>query len=206
MTSTNRVLNRLFIFVVGLLLVAVGAALLLLAIAPPARVLWAQVSAIGIAALTQWLRATPLPNLPVSVSGSWLWLLTLAAGGALIPLLARFSIRQGRGRTRQLVNTGGDAPSGTVFVDSHVAVDAIQDALSGRPELVASEVSTYRVDHQSVLKVAITCRRGISPLEASRIATEALVAFDALLGVQLPALVQISGGLRARTTSLARLH
>ncbi|TFB86327.1 hypothetical protein E3O44_12020 [Cryobacterium algoricola] len=204
MNSTNRVLNRLFILVVGLVVFSVGAALLLVAIAGPVRDTWAHSVAICVSGVTRWLRATPLPNQPMPISGSWLWLVALAAGGALIILLALFIIRQGHGHTRRLITVGGDA--GMVLVDSRVAEHAIQDALSGRPELIASHVSTYQVKHQSVLKVAITCRRGISPREVSRIVTEVLVAFDTLLGGQLPALVKISAGIRARATQTARLH
>ena len=210
MNSTNRVLNRGFIFLVGLLILATGTVLALVALVPVVRERWAAATKAVIDTVTRWLKATPLPEFAGPLTGSWLWLLAIAAGALLIAALVVFSVRQGHGHTNRLASVNGNgnanANTGAVTVEAKVAEHAIQDALANRPELVAAHVSTYLVKRQSALKVAITCRRGISPREASRIVNEVLVAFDELLGLQLPALVQISGGFRARTTTVARLR
>lgn len=206
MNSTNRILNRIFVFLVGALVLTGGATLALVALVPLIRDSWTNATRVGIDGATRWLQATPLPESLVPVNGSWLWLIVLAAGALLIAVLVTFSLRQGHGHTGRLVTLNGETSSGAVAIESKVAEHAIEDALTNRPELVASHVSTYRVKNQSALKVVITCRRGISPREASRIVNEVLISFDNLLGLQLPALVQISGGFRARTTKAARLR
>ena len=206
MNSTNRILNRIFVFLVGLLVLTGGATLALVALVPLVRDSWTNATRVGIDRATRWLQATPFPESLIPVSGSWLWLIVLAAGVLLIAVLVTFCLRQGQGHTGRIVSLNGKTSSGAVVIESRVAEHAIQDALTNRPELVASHVSTYRVKNQSALKVAITCRRGISPREASRIVNEVLFSFDNLLGLQLPALVQISGGFRARTTDAARIR
>ncbi|WP_104194580.1 hypothetical protein [Cryobacterium sp. M25] len=206
MNSTNRILNRVFVFLVGILVLIGGATLVLVALVPLVRDSWTNATRVGIDKANRWLQATPLPESLVPVNGSWLWLIVLAAGALLIAVLVTFSLRQGHGHTGRLVTLNGRTSSGAVAIESKVAEHAIQDALTNRPELVASHVSTYRVKNQSALKIAITCRRGVSPREASRIVDEVLFSFDNLLGLQLPALVQISGGFRARTTKAARLR
>ncbi|WP_104170437.1 hypothetical protein [Cryobacterium sp. M23] len=206
MNSTNRILNRVFVFLVGILVLIGGATLVLVALVPLVRDSWTNATRVGIDKANRWLQATPLPESLVPVNGSWLWLIVLVAGALLIAVLVTFSLRQGHGHTGRLVTLNGRTSSGAVAIESKVAEHAIQDALTNRPELVASHVSTYRVKNQSALKIAITCRRGVSPREASRIVDEVLFSFDNLLGLQLPALVQISGGFRARTTKAARLR
>ena len=95
---------------------------------------------------------------------------------------------------------------GTTIVDAAVPQHAIQDALDKRPEFIASHVSMYKVRRTPVLKVAVTCRRGVSPRDAATIVESKLRALDELLGRELPALIQISGGLRARATRTTRLQ
>ena len=206
MNSTNRILNRIFVFLVGLLVLTGGVTLALVALLPLVRDSWTNTTRVGIDRATRLLQATPFPDSLVPVNGSWLWFIALAAGALLIAVLVTFSLRQGHGRTSQLVTLNGQTSSGAVIIEAKVAEHAIEEALTIRPELVASHVSTYRIKNQSALKVAITCRRGISPREASQIVNEVLFSFDNLLGLQLPALVQISGGFRARTTKATRIR
>ncbi|TFC94112.1 MULTISPECIES: hypothetical protein [Cryobacterium] len=204
MNSTNRVLNRGFIFLVGLLILVVGATLTIVAAVPVVRERWAAATSAGVDTVTRWLQATPMPDFVAPLTGSWLWLIAIAAGVSLIAALAVFSLRQGHGHTGRLASVNGN--NGAVAIETKVAEQAIQDALAKRPELVDSHVSTYLVRHRPTLKVAITCRRGISPRAASNIVDEVLSSFDDLLGLRVPALVQISGGFRARTSQGARLH
>ncbi|TFC94416.1 MULTISPECIES: hypothetical protein [Cryobacterium] len=206
MNSTNRILNRIFVFLVGLLVLTGGVTLALVALIPLVRDSWTNATRVGIDRATRLLQATPLPESLGPVNGSWLWLIALAAGAVLSAALVTFSLRQGHGQTGRLVTLNEQTSSGAVDIEAKVAEHAIQEALTIRPELVAFHVSTYRVKNQSALKVAITCRRGISPREASQIVNEVLFSFDNLLGLQLPALVQIGGGFRARTTKATRIR
>jgi hypothetical protein len=95
---------------------------------------------------------------------------------------------------------------GTIIIDSVVAERAIQDALDGRPEFISSRVSTYRVRDTPVLKISVTCRRGVSPRDVTNIIENTLTAFDALLGREIPTLIQISGGFRARISRSTRIE
>jgi len=52
----------------------------------------------------------------------------------------------------------------------------------------------------------VTCRRGTSPTEVVRIVEQALLALDELLGLRIPALLQISGGFRVRTSRTTRIR
>ncbi len=201
MNSTNRAANRLLILIVGLLLLVVGAAAAAAVLLPTVRDGWEGATGQVTDQVSAWLQQTPLGG----TGASWIMpaLLVLAVIGIIVLIV--FIARQGRGHTGVAVREP-TSEHGTTVVESAVAERALQDAIGGRSEFVASHVSTYRVKRTPVLKISVTCRRGVSPADAAAIVDDAVRALDVLLGRPLPALVQISGGFRARVTSTARLQ
>lgn len=200
MNNTNRALNRAFVLLCGLLLLAVGAAAAAVALIPAVRDGWQDAASAVDETVTTWLRQTPLADTGVS----WIMPALLVVLVLVVILLAVFVLRQGHGRT----GTALTAPTehGTTIIDATVAEHAVQNSLADRPEFIASHVSTYRVRRAAVLKVSVTCRRGVSPKDAASIVEEDLLALDELLGHELPALIRISGGFRARVTKTTRLQ
>jgi hypothetical protein len=200
MNDTNRALNRLVIVACGLVLLVVGVAAAAVALIPAVRDGWAT-SADG---ATRWVSAR-LQQTPLGDTGvSWVMPAVLVLLVVGVILLIVFIARQGGGHTGTAVSER-TSERGTTVIDSAVAEHALQDALAGRPEFVATRVSTYRVRRTPVLKVSVTCRRGVSPKAAATVVEERLRALDELLGRELPALIQVSGGFRARITRSTRL-
>ncbi|PJJ63805.1 hypothetical protein [Compostimonas suwonensis] len=201
MNSTNRVANRLLIVVCGLLLLIVGAAAAAVALVPMIRDGWDDIRGPVREQVAAWLQQTPLGDTGIS----WIMpaVLGLLAIGVIVLIV--FIARQGRGHTRIAISepTG---EHGSTVVDAAVAEHAVQDSLTAHPEFVSSHVSTYRVRHTVVLKVSVTCRRGVSPKDAAALVESTLSALDELLGRELPALIQISGGFRSRATRATRLQ
>jgi len=201
MNNTNRPLNRLLILVVGLVLLVVGTAAAAAVLIPAVRDAWKNMSSSVTDQVTTWLQQTPLGDTGVS----WIMPALLVLAVIAVILLIVFIVRQGRGHTGIAVREPTSEHGATV-VEAAVAEHALQDAIGARPEFVASHVSTYRVKRTPVLKISVTCRRGVSPKDAAAIVEDAVRALDLLLGRPLPALVQISGGFRARVTSTTRLQ
>ena len=201
MNNTNRGANRLLILACGVLLLVVGAAATAGALVPSFRDAWRDSVDRVNSQVSTWLNQTPLGNTGVSwIMPAILILLVIA-----VILLVVFIVRQGRGHTGTALSES-TSEHGTTIVDAAVPQHAIQDALDKRPEFIASHVSMYKVRRTPVLKVAVTCRRGVSPRDAATIVESKLRALDELLGRELPALIQISGGLRARATRTTRLQ
>jgi len=199
MNNTNRALNRILVAVIGILTLLVGAALVAIATLPAIRAGYRN-TAPGIhGVVTGWLKTIPL----FDTGSSWGWILLLALLVLITTLLLVFIFRQGHGHQDILLRED-TTQAGTTVIDSNVAEQAIQDDLDGRPEFIASRVSTYQVRDTPVLKISVTCRRGVSPREVTTMIETTLVAFDALLGRQIPALIQISGGVRARLSRTTR--
>lgn len=199
MNNTNRALNRVLIAVIGLLTLLVGAALVAIGTLPTIRAGYRSAGPVIHGNITGWLKTIPLFN----TTTSWGWVLFLALLVLIVVLLLVFIFRQGHGHNDILL-TEDTSEVGTTVIRSDVAERAIQDDLDGRSEFIASRVSTYQVRGTPVLKISVTCRRGVSPREVTTLIESMLFALDALIGREVPALIQISGGFRARLSRTTR--
>lgn len=201
MNNTNRALNRILLAVIGLLTLLVGAALVAIATLPAIRAGYRSIAPSIQGAVTGWLKTMPL----FDTGSSWGWIFVLALLLLIVILLLALIVRQGQGHQDILLRED-TTQAGTTIIDSAVAEHAIQDDLNGRTEFVASRVSTYQVRGTPVLKISVTCRRGVSPRDVTTMIETTLTAFDALLGRPIPAFLQISGGVRARLSPTARIQ
>jgi hypothetical protein len=75
--------------------------------------------------------------------------------------------------------------------------NALSDALDDTEAFSSVRVSSWDVKRAQALKVAVTCRRGVSPRTAVETVSAAVESLDRLLGVELPVLVEVGGGFRA---------
>lgn len=201
MNTTNRGLNRTIIFFIGLILLAVGAGAILLAAVPELTSGWKNTAPDVGKQVDSVFGAAPLFN----TGGSWLAVAAVVLLAVLIVLLLVFIIRQGNGHTGELFYDT-TTEHGATIVQSKVAKDALEQALTDRDDLVSSSVSTYQVGGGTMLKISATARRGVSPKDVAATIEEHLHALDQLLGFTVPALIQISGGFRANVAKTTRLQ
>lgn len=201
MNRTNRAANRMLIFVVGAVLALSGLVCVGVALVPGIRDLWSD----GAGPLRDGV-VTLLQRTPIGDTGvSWIMPSILVAIAVVMTVLVVFVVRQGRGRIHTVIDESRGA-RGRVAVDSAVPERALEDALASRDEFISSHASTYLVRGTPTLNVSVTCRRGISPRAAAGIVEESVRALDAVLGREIPTLIQIGGGFRARTTKPARVR
>jgi hypothetical protein len=200
MNGTNRALNRLLVFVIGLVLLAGGAAVAVGALWPDVRdtVSGAASDASG----------------PVSdaLSGDQVWILWVVAAASLvlILLLVWFALRQGHGQTGELLTvdegSSRDEPTGgRLVIDAKVAEQVLEEALADTAGIVSIDVTAFRVKGENVLRVTANARKGASPVEIRRSIDQAVSRWDALLGAETPVVIQINGGLRTQMASATRL-
>ncbi|PPF11567.1 hypothetical protein [Rathayibacter sp. AY1A5] len=201
MTTTNRFLNRLLLFVVGLVLLVAGGAVAVGSLLPQVQ------ENVSTAAQDA---ADPTSQ---ALSGGTPWILWVIAGVALvlILLLVRFIVRQGRGRTSTLLRVGsgegaGTPTGGSVTIDAKVAAQVLEEALSQEPSIVAVDVTAFEIKHQKVLRVTAHTRRGASPARTRQTVDQAVRQWDALLGEETPVVIQIVSGLRTKMSGTARVQ
>jgi len=200
MTNTNRGLNRLFIFVVGLIVFILGLAAAALNLIPAILTGWENTAPTVLENINEAHASTRL-----AAGVSWITVGVIAVLIMLVLLLLVFIFRQGHGRTGRLIRDDR-TDHGVTVIDSAVAEEALQSVLNGRPELVSAHVSTFDVKGAPTLKVSVTARRGVSPREIATTVESAVHALDAMLGREIPTYLHISGGFRARTSSATRLQ
>lgn len=200
MTASNRFLNRLVLLVTGAVLIALGLGAIVVVAVPSVRRGWDE-TAPGVAAtVSEWFQASRITGTELS----WWWVIVLAVLLLAVILLLVFALRHGGGHTGTVIRQRD--PSGAVVVNADVAEKLLEESLSARTDLIASRVSTYRVRRTPVLKLSLTLRRGVSPTAVVEDVQRSLAALDRLVGAQLPAFIQLSGGFRARVARPTRLE
>lgn len=199
MNTTNRALNRALILVVGLVLLVAGGAVAAGALLPDVK------------DTVSGSASDARGGVSDALDGGQPWILWVSAlvCVVLIVLLAWFSFRQGRGRTGTLIEqTGrrdGQATSGHVVVDVAVAEQVLEEALSGTAGIVSTDVTAFEVRGSTVLRVTANARRGASPMDIRTAVDDVVRRWDALLGAEIPVVVQINGGLRTQMVAATRL-
>jgi hypothetical protein len=199
MNSTNRFLNRFFILVVGLVVLAAGAALSVGALLPDVQSTISENAERAVGPTTDTMDAQP-------------WILWVAAVAAvvLIVILLWFVLRQGRGHTGTLLQvdeqpTKGTPTGGRVILDVKLAEQVLEEAIGRNPDVVAVDVTGFRIRKQTALRLTAHARRGASPMELRRDIEAAIHEWDGALGTSTPVVVQIVSGLRTRLASTNRV-
>ncbi|ARJ04101.1 hypothetical protein GCM10010988_28230 [Cnuibacter physcomitrellae] len=202
MNSTNRGLNRAILLVVGLVLLAAGAA-------ATTAVLWpvfGQAWTTTVGGALGWARdtsaATPLYD---GTTLSWLVVAVLAALALLIVLAIVVLAHLGGRRSRTVLRaTGAESPLGPVTVQESFASDAIRNTLSVHEEILASSVSANEVKGRPVLHVSVTPRQNTSPRAVAELLARLTDNLATLTGQDIPTYISIHTGLRARLATDAR--
>lgn len=200
MTATNRALNRLLLFCVGVLLLLAGLCAALIGSLASALDLWRPVATTAVTTTERMLSASPLAGTGIS----WAWFVLLALLTVVVLALVVFVVRQGRGRTTRLLST---APTehGHTLVDAAFAEQALEHSLVGHSDFLGVNASTYRVKGASMLRVSVTARRGAAPRDVIDAVEASVRGLDGVLGREIPVFLQIGGGLRSRLAGATRL-
>lgn len=154
MNSTNRGLNRLFILIVGLLLLAAGAGAVALATVPVVASTWRRVAGQLAGGAQPWV------GQPVTGTASALVIGIAVIAVVLVLLLIAFIVKQGHGHTAAALYARSG--SSTTRIDLSIPKALLQEHLQHRDELTAVQISAYEVRHTPMLKITARCRRGVS--------------------------------------------
>ncbi|MGT2462991.1 hypothetical protein [Sinomonas atrocyanea] len=108
MNGTPRALNRVLIFLFGLVLLALGALLVLLAAVPAVASWWHSWAPPAAESAGTVFMGSRVPGTTVS----WLWLLLTVAAVVVILLMVWWVAQQGKGRSDLVAATGPDGGAG----------------------------------------------------------------------------------------------
>lgn len=195
MNSTPALLNRILLAVLGLILLAAGVLLVLLATVPAVGPWWHDWSGGLWSGASRAFNSTRFPGR----SESWLWIVIALALLVLIGLMVAWVAQQGKGRSNLLAAEydPGDVP-GDVRIGGGVAEQALKHALEGRPDLAGAAVTTYEVKGSPALKVRLMPRQGVAPHLLAAEVSGLLDALESVVGKETPVLIHIGAGARTR--------
>ena len=203
MNSTPMLLNRILIALLGLMLIAVGGLLMLLAAVPAVASWWHSWSPSVWNHVNQAFNATRFPGR----GESWLWILVALALLVLIGLMVAWVAQQGKGRANLLAveYDPGEVP-GDVRIGGGVAEQALKHALANRPDLAGATVTTYDVKGRPALKVRLLPRQGVAPHLLADEVYALVAALETVVGKKIPVLIHIGAGARTRFSRAERVR
>ncbi|WP_115787148.1 hypothetical protein [Arthrobacter silvisoli] len=203
MNGTPHILNRILVGILGLLMTASGALLVLLASVPSVAQWWRVWSADVYQHAAYLAEQTRIPGR----QESWLWVAAAAVMVILIVLMVSWLAQQGKGRANLIVADYEDETTpGDVQIGGGVAEQALKAALAGRADLAAVFVATYEFQGRPGLRVRVHPRQGVSPQQLAAEVSGLVEALDLVVGRRTPVLLHIAGGARSRFSKAERVR
>ena len=193
MNTTNRGLNRLFILIVGLLMLLAGAASIAVAAVPAVTSQWKQTVTALSSSAQPWVADPAVGNASLLVLG------IIVVSVVLIVLLLVFILKQGHGHTAAALQQHDG--STRTRIDLAIPKALLEEHLQHRDEFAGLRISAYEVRGTPMLKITARCRRGISPAVVSDLIGSAVRDLEQIVGTDVPTFVQLTGGFRTGSAS-----
>ena len=199
MNATNRGVNRVVLFLVGILLIGVGAAAVMVAVWQTAGDLWTSWSSSAVEWAVSVNRASRLSE---STPVSWLTLAILALLALVVVIAVIIMTRLGGGRSSVVFREeSGAGAEGPVVILHGFAADAITQSLASCEEILFAKVNARRLWHTDMLHVSVTPRQNVSPVAVARTVSGLIDRLATLLGREISAIVTVHSGVRSRLAS-----
>lgn len=195
MNSTNRVLNRIVLLLIGLVFLALGAVVIAALSWPTAGDIWTQAGDAADGWLAQAVETTRIAG----TSLTWIALGALGAIAVVIVLLilALTSVIGRRTKT-VLRSSGAQNPLGRVTVTESFVSDALKNALATQDDLLSVNVTANTIRKEPVLHVSVTPRQNSNPREVVRYVDRLVSNLATLTGENTATYISVHSGLRAR--------
>jgi hypothetical protein len=187
MTKSNRTLNRIILFVLGVVAIVVG-------VVVGAGVLPAVRDAIS--GSVEFPRSLDVP-------ASSLWIVVAACAVVIVLALVWVFTRGGGGTSVAVRERSGDD---AVTVNVALVRDVVEHELDGVRDVVGSRVDTYLVRRQRAARIRVAVRRGGDAVTVLDAVDRAVAVLDRTLGRQVPVLVHLTGGTRSALAKSTRVH
>ncbi len=195
MNNTNRALNRIVLFVIGLVFLALGAAVIAVSSWPSAGDVWTSAGE----SVDGWIAQAAETTRIAGSSATWIGVGAVAAILIVIVLLilALTSVSGRRSKT-VLRSNGAQNPLGRVTVTESFVSDAIKNSLDADDDLLTTSVTANTIRKVPVLHVSVTPRQNTSPRQVVERVDQLLTNLVTLTGQETATYVSVHSGLRAK--------
>lgn len=195
MNNTNRALNRIVLFVIGLIFFALGAAVIAIVAWPTAGEVWTTAGE----SVDGWLAQAVETTAIAGTTLSWIGIAAVAAVVVVIVLLilALTSIRGRRSKTL-LRSSGAQNPLGRVTVTESFVSDALKNSLASQDDVLSTSVTANTIRKEPVLHVSVTPRQNTSPRQVVDQVDRLVANLATLTGQDTATYISVHSGLRAK--------
>ena len=206
MKKLPRALNRILLFVFGLLFLATGAALVGVATYAPLRELVLKYRSRLDGEYTSLVQKATF-----TVSGqqfSWIQVGLIAVAIIVALLLLSWIFSQGGGKIRSLaLNAAGkdSEKEGEITAELGLIRDIIEDAVSDSRWISSLKVASWDVKKQPGLLLSAAVYKGANPREVKTELDQAIARLDQVLGINMPILVRLTTNWRSNLGSADRV-
>jgi hypothetical protein len=214
MNGTPRALNRVLIFLFGLMVLILGVLLVLLAAVPAVATWWHGWAPSAAEAVGAVFEGSHVPGTRVS----WLWLLLTAAAVVVVLLMVWWVAQQGKGRRDLVASTGpdggagpdggyaaGEAP-GRVSIAAAAVDQAVRGALAARKDVLGTSVVAVDFEGRTALRIRLVARQGADPAAIAGDVEGLVGRLEQVVGVSVPVLLHITSGARSRFSRAERVR
>jgi hypothetical protein len=178
MTKSNRTLNRIILFVLGIVAVLVGLTIgagVLPAVRDAVRPYLELPSSVDVPAASLWIVAVACA---VVIVLALIWVFTRGGGGTSIAVRER---------------SGDDA----VTINVALVRDVVEHELREVRDVVNAKVDVFLVRRQRAARIKVAVRRGGDAVAVLDAVDHTLAVLDRTLGRPVPVLVHLTGGTRS---------
>jgi len=201
-----RALNRILLFVFGLLFLATGAALVGVATYAPLRDL-----VLKYRSRLDSEYASLAKQATFKVSGqqfSWVQVGLISVAIIVALLLITWIFSQGGGKIRSLaLNAAGkdSEKEGEITAELGLIRDIIEDAVSDSRWISSLKVASWEVKKRPGLLLSAAVYKGANPREVKTELDQAIARLDQVLGINMPILVRLTTNWRSNLGSADRV-
>lgn len=217
MKHLPRALNRCLLFVIGLLFLATGIGLLLVAYWPPAREFFStQSERLNRGYQEIWNQSlVALPGQKIQ-HFSWLDIAWITLAGILVLLLLRWIFSQGGGKVKEInlfkpgsirqqtipkpSDQAGEIIAQLAFVD-----DLLQDAISEDRWIDKVKTTAWEVRKDPGISLSVVAFKGADLAHVKSVIDQAIIRLDSVLGNPIPIAVHITTNWRSAFKSAERV-
>jgi len=194
MTGKHAALNRFFLFLIGLALAAVGAAVAYLGFAPAAEKTWRSVAGDSVDTIAGAAQATAIPG----TQTHWVAAAAVLLGVIVAALFISWMIAQRQRVRRTAARADGANSLGEIIIDNRAFEQIVEARLADEPGIISSTVRSVPTGRTGTgVRVRITTRRGASPARIADETNTAVEEAQTILGKKIPVLITVRAGARA---------
>ena len=184
MKNYPRALNRVFTFIVALLLLAAGAGLITAAFLPGVAQQWDHIGS----NVEQWWTSVSEQSTVIGQEFSWMTIALIVLGVLAIIVLLAIVLQQGGGRVSNLDDPQADELGQTRVTPAFIE-DLVREKVSQNPWVHSVSAKSYQVRKDSVLALTLLTHKGASPANIAELAEQIVADLDAVLGGKVPVYV-----------------